>query len=347
MKRQITKQKNTLSEQAAQWIIMMDDQPLQLLEKEQLLTWLRLSPLHIDEFLLASAMWSELDGLDNVTQVNIEQLIAEAQRPVVPLNIRQDTISPSSFRGRWLVGIAATLLVSVAVLFSIQSDNTHFSTAVGEQLTFNLSDGSIVQLNTDSEIETMITENKREIKLLRGEAMFTVAKDASRPFKVISNSIIIQALGTQFNVYQRNNSTSVAVIEGRVSVLSKDTVKALETNTNVIANTFDKGVVFTAGEEVIALQSGKITRIDTPNIEKSVAWQNRRLVFQRDTLATITAEFNRYNQRKLIILNDEIRSRTLTATFNADDPESLASFLERDDSIEVIRQDQKIIISKL
>ncbi len=78
-----------------------------------------------------------------------------------------------------------------------------------------LSDGSVVTLNADSRIDVHMDQHQRNI-LLRGEAIFKVAHDESRPFFVHAEHTTVRAVGTQFNVYARpDGSTTVAVLEAR------------------------------------------------------------------------------------------------------------------------------------
>ena len=59
-----------------------------------------------------------------------------------------------------------------------------YETAVGERSTFTLSDGSIVTLNTNSELTVHYSDTRREARLARGEANFEVAKNRAKPFVV-------------------------------------------------------------------------------------------------------------------------------------------------------------------
>jgi ferric-dicitrate binding protein FerR (iron transport regulator) len=45
-------------------------------------------------------------------------------------------------------------------------------------------------------------------------ANFKVKQDATRPFRVHVDSVVVQAIGTQFDVYRLKDQTNVAVIEG-------------------------------------------------------------------------------------------------------------------------------------
>src|SRR5262249_50303587 len=93
-----------------------------------------------------------------------------------------------------------------------------FQTVVGEQSSFTLQDGSVLFLNTDSKVRVSWLPRERHIELVRGEARFKVAKDATRPFTVATTTAAVRAVGTVFNVRPEPLATQVAVLEGRVEV---------------------------------------------------------------------------------------------------------------------------------
>ena len=195
------------------------------------------------------------------------------------------------------------------------------------------------------------TENEREVTLLKGEAMFEVAKDPARPFRVLSGSVILEAIGTRFNVYRRENTTMVTVEEGRVSVTTnEDDRTAFDLPAQRLDGMNEQHVtmlVLKAGEEARAFNDGSLVQIKEPDFEKSIAWRERRLVFRSDSLETVAEEFNRYNRRRIDIQVQPQDSRDITGTFDADDPESFVVFLEKDASLDVIRYEERIVVRPL
>jgi ferric-dicitrate binding protein FerR (iron transport regulator) len=124
---------------------------------------------------------------------------------------------------RWLLRLAASLLLVGLSLGGIYiSQNASLATASGEQKVIRLPDGSTVNLNAGSHVafNRLAWRWNREVKLA-GEAYFNVRKGES--FTVIAPEGSVTVLGTQFNVYARNNDFEVACTEGRVRVESKGT----------------------------------------------------------------------------------------------------------------------------
>lgn len=346
-----------IAAEAAAWVVQIDDGALDLAARKELLAWLRNSPQHIDEFLLVTATWQELDEIDVEHLLDVDQLIAETKQNVVALGTsqeagtvrndqRSDTATQRSWR-QWVAAAIVLVVLGTGLLVRSPDPQAEFATDVGQQLTFTLKDGSIIQLNTQSALDTQFTENERGVTLLKGEAMFEVAKDSTRPFRVRSGSVIIEAIGTRFNVYRREDATTVSVEEGSVSVLSENDRTVLDsqaTKPDLVNGQRVAILILKAGEEARAFSDGSLVQIEEPDFEKSTAWRERRLVFRSDSLESVAEEFNRYNWQQIVIRVPPQISRDITGTFDATDPKSFIAFLEKDASLEVIHYEERIVV---
>lgn len=327
--------RQAIQSEAAEWVLRLDEERLSLPARTELLGWLKQSPQHIEEFLFATAAWHELDDIDSQERLDVRSLIAEAESNVVTLgDTAVDTEADDTatrHRAWWIGGIAATVLLTVGAVLtsSLLSPTHHYETGVGQQTLFTLADGSIVHLNTQSELTVRITKDSRDLELVQGEAMFEVAKDSSRPFRVRSGEVTVEAIGTQFNVYRREDGVHITVVEGTVKV---ETVVPAAKPEPAAAT-----ITLNAGEEARSNRSGDVARIEAPDVEKHTAWREQRLVFRGDSLAAVAAEFNRYNQLQIVIAAPPSVTRPITATFDAHDPESFVAFLERDPALRVVR----------
>src|SRR5579862_6248735 len=191
--------------------------------------WLRKSPEHQSAYLEIAAIWNEGSNLDPSNRWNLDRLIAQAAED--PANIislegirstSAASIPPRAGRRR-LFGIAASILLAAAALATyIFTSGGYYATALGEQRSLALNDGSTVQLNALSKIRIRYGEHERSVDLLRGQALFHVAKDPTRPFIVHSGQTSIRAVGTQFDVYRKADGTIVTVVEGRVAILEHE-----------------------------------------------------------------------------------------------------------------------------
>src|SRR6185503_5173686 len=116
---------------------------------------------------------------------------------------------------RWgrLAAAASIIVAAVALGFYWHAFTTKatFETALGERATVTLPDGSTVQLNSASRVRVDYSMSSRVITLERGEAFFTVAHNADRPFWVTSGKGWVRAVGTAFDVYLNRSRVRVIV----------------------------------------------------------------------------------------------------------------------------------------
>lgn len=331
--------------EASEWVLRLDEERLDAHARRRLLAWLKTSPQHIEEFLFATAAWRQLDDVPFDQDFDIDQLLADAEDNVISLAGVRAERTPGRLhsrghlsRQRWL-SVAAAAIVAIAgtaSFLALLNPVERYETDVGQQTLFTLEDGSVVHLNTRSSLTVHLTEDSRDLTLLQGEAMFEVARDANRPFRVRSGDVAVEAIGTEFNVRRQIDGVQVSVVEGSVKVQSVPGRAATTAASNAL--------VVKAGEEAKASQSGEVVRIEMPDIEKNTAWREQRLVFRQGSLSAVAADFNRYNRVQIVVEASDSATRRITATFNAHDPDSFLAFLERDPTLEVIRTGQTIRI---
>lgn len=233
----------------------------------------------------------------------------------------------------WMSGVAAAC-ASIVVIWLFQAGriwmNPLYVTAVGEQRSIKLADGSVMILNTGSRAQVVFSERAREVRLLDGEAMFIVEHDATRAFQVHTDAGTVRAVGTQFNVYQRDGITRVSVVEGIVQ----------------LSPTHEPGVPgarLEAGDEA-DLAGGYVAKTAHPDVERAVAWRTRQLVFRDTPLREIAREFNRYNEVQIRIEGDEVGALSYSGVFDADDALPLTRFIADDPELTVERSAQEIVI---
>jgi transmembrane sensor len=225
-----------------------------------------------------------------------------------------------------------------------------YATVIGEQRSVVLADGSIIELNTQSSVRTRFSAAERTVELLQGEAIFKVAKDAQRPFRVLSGSSQIVALGTAFNVYARNAGTVVTVIEGRVRVSRKDPDAAVGRSAALARASLSESpagsgraydIELVRGEQATIAPRQPIVRVTLSDPHKATAWTERRLIFEETPLSAVTAEFARYyTARTIRIADPTLAGLHITGVFDASDPASLVEFLKAFGALDV-REDER------
>jgi transmembrane sensor len=320
--------------EAAEWLLRLDEDSSASCRSE-FAAWLRHSPQHMEEFLLLSATARNLQGIDPEHGIDVEALLKETPLNVVSLQspppVAMTGMSPDVRRSLWhhwkfaaAAVFAAVVAVPLLLMTTIESNG--YETGIGEQRSVQMEDGSLVHLNTRTRVEVNYTAQAREVRLLEGEALFAVAQDAVRPFRVMAGTAVIQAIGTEFNVYRRGNDTRVSVVEGRVQLMpfvARDSTPSAKAPP-----------LLGAGEEAQILEDGRILRQAPRKSAEAVAWRERRLVFEAERLDIIAAEFNRYS-RVPIRVEGAAAERQLTGTFNAGDPGAFLRFLEDDETLDV------------
>jgi transmembrane sensor len=238
---------------------------------------------------------------------------------------------PSRRALRWLaaasVGAFALLL---AQFTEVDAPIVRHGTAIGEQRSVALADGSIVMLNTRSEVEVRMDRSTRHVSLLAGEAMFDVVADRERPFVVQAGSVSLRVLGTKFSVYRTGAMTRLAVVQGTVQLVPGDRLA--------------DAVMVSAGETLVAGRDGILPRGTGVDFETAVAWTDRRLIFNAAPLAQVVHEFNRYNTVPLVVEDSGLAGRPVTTVFKANDVGALVSFLELEPDVEVQHDEDAIRI---
>ncbi|WP_175597303.1 FecR family protein [Peristeroidobacter soli] len=336
-----------VAEQAAAWLIELEDGGPR--ERAAFARWLEESPLHVEMFLRANSVDRMMELMEPadvkaLAQRNWDDVntVTEFPRSLDPPRPAFVAARPKRVYKARFAAIAAAVLVLVGstMWYEILGPGAWDvqQTHVGEQRIVQLADGSIIYVNTDSRLEVHYTEAARYVRLRDGEALFKVAHDVQRPFRVLAGDSTIQAIGTQFNVYRRSSETKVAVVEGIVQVS-----KGVEESAGAPpARDLER---LTAGQGLVLGEDGAPKKPVAVNIDHATAWRQRRLVFEWQTLEEIAAEFNRYNRSPQIrVEGDEVRKRRFTAVFDADNPQTLLKFLSRDDHIQFAAEGDNFVI---
>jgi transmembrane sensor len=328
----------TVAEQATEWLLIMESPNAE--ERIAFWKWLDASPLHVRELILAVKTQRRLRGFDRARQIDVDALLVRARSNVAHLgkpSPPEPALTPSR---RWLYTAAACLgavAIATAAYWTVWDRGATYSTELGQQLVFELEDGSVVYLNTDSRMKVRFSEDARDIDLPTGQALFEVKHDRSRPFRVHTNSSVVEAVGTQFDVRVLGAKTLVSVVEGVVRVLQPQ----IDSPTISVA----PPTRLAAGDAATVDADGTVERREKVDVAAISAWKQQRLVFNEETLGWIADEFNRYNAApRLRVEGDALRSRRFNGVFNAHSPESLVEYLQQDPSIVFERKNGAIVI---
>jgi transmembrane sensor len=327
------KSSDVIAEEAADWLVRLSSNDASAEEQREFVAWLKRSPVHLGVYLGVERTWASLGQVDAVRRIDVAALLVAPDTNVVHLGSSPPPVRVQVRSRSVITAFAASALLACAGLIWFQLQFAHrFTTGVGEQRTLRLSDGSTVVLNTDTAVRVSFTDAVREVRLLHGEALFNVTKNHARPFRVRSDEVVAQAVGTSFVVRRKPTETVVTVIEGEVAVVDYAQV-------NVASPTVlpELAVHVTAGTRADVTDNAKIRTASVANPAAVTAWRSGRLIFDGEPLVDVIAEFNRYNEIQLVLENSQLSDEPISGVFDADQPLALARFLERSGAIEPIQ----------
>jgi transmembrane sensor len=304
--------------QASRWLASRDARPMDTELASAFDQWLNADIRHRVAYLKLESAWRRGDRL----------------RDLRPLDrgIDPDLLRPP--RRYWSLavaaGVAALLLVAGLFFANTQLGWQRYETRVGGFSRIVLEDGSVIDLNTDSEVRARLGAHKREVRLVRGEGRFQVTHDGARPFVVSAADAEVRAVGTAFSVRLRPRQIDVLVSEGTVAIDSAHLAHAPPVH---------------AGEAAVVLPDRmSVRRLENQQIESRMSWTTGRLQFRGDSLGDAVAEFNRYNRRHLRLADASLAQLRVGGTFNATDPESFAAALASTFNLRVAPDTDAIVL---
>lgn len=311
---------------AAAWRARIDAGALTPAEEAEFERWLEADAGHAAAYREMDATWSVLDRA----------------REVSPAALGLPPAAPRPNPRRWLAPLAAAAAVALAATLWLRPDSGPAEPAAAPSVltaadTFkrlDLPDGSVARLNAGSALVVDFLPGERRVRLLRGEAHFTVTKDAARPFIVETRGVLARAVGTAFTVSSRADAVEVCVTEGRVRVEPRDLSSAFAAVPELTVG--DRVTV--RAPDTAAPVVAPVVRLSPSDLAATLAWQQRTLAFDAAPLAEIVAEFNRFNQHRLVIDDAALARRSFGGSFRADDPEGFIALVAATSDIVVERR---------
>ncbi|MBL8266499.1 FecR family protein [Steroidobacter sp.] len=330
-----------MDEAAARWFARARAGDMTARERSALASWLNERPEHRVAYEDMQAAWELTSAAASHEAVRAMRAAALTAGPAA---------EASSWRrkGLWSAAVAACLVAAVGAVLWLNpearglaarvvsnSPERAYSTAVGERSTINLEDGSTVVLNTDTRMRVAYSPGQRAITLLQGQALFEVAKDASRPFVVQAGDRRIVAVGTAFDVRMDQKSVQVTLIEGRINV---------EESGRKSGGQAPRRAHMEAGQQLIAPLHASGPGAATPDMMRTAdavvatSWRDGRVVFQNEKLHTVVAELNRYSERKIRLQDQSLGELRLSGTFVTGNPSRFAAAVHEYFPVQVVDQ---------
>ncbi|HEU0095322.1 MAG TPA: FecR domain-containing protein [Rhizomicrobium sp.] len=304
-------------DEAADWAARIDAGPLSAEAEAALEAWLSADVRHYGALAQSSALLSPNSGPDPM----------RGAEPVDP--VRRIFLAGGIAAG---VAIAAGAATFVARALGQE----RYRTQIGEMRVIALSDGSVVFLNTNSEMVVRYTQAQRYIELLHGEALFDVANNKKRPFIVQTGTTQVRAVGTSFNVKALpNQPVQVLVREGIVEVKRPDVPVA-----PIVLVAMNSRAIAPPDAPIIAAP------VETAEVGRELAWRVGRIAFHGETLGQAAMEFARYSDVRIQIDDPEIANEKVTGLFVSADPVGFANAVAVSFDLRADISDKRILLAR-
>ena len=354
-----------IEEVAADWLTRRAE-GFSSAQKREFERWHRVDPRHAAAVARLEAACALLEKMP---------LVRAELQPVVEFPVKPRAIAPAKKFPLLRVAFAMAAAVVLAAFgwwrwARPQPSAQVYATSTGGYERVVLADGSVVELNANTEVRVDLAPAERRIALVSGEAHFTVAHDTSRPFIVSAHGVAVRAVGTAFNVRLAASSVEVLVTEGKVSVsdvgpalaaapsrgepasqtglpLRSASGQAIGGSPTFLAANERTLITFAppkSAPPIPSAPSAVVEKITSEAIREALSWQERKLVFSETPLRDVVAQFNRRNRLQLILGDAALAERPVGGTFAADNVEGFVRLLAGSDTIIVERRDEVTVV---
>jgi transmembrane sensor len=282
-----------LIEEALRWFVVLRDESHDEDDRRAFERWRTADAAHEAAWQRAQAVWAQADVLEPVYGGSASAAVAPFPESVP---------TPRRFgRRRWLQAAAAAAIAAPAAYMASRPTLwADHRTAAGERRMVTLADGSTVELAGGSALSVSFGKDQRLLRLLAGEAFFTVAADPARPFVVEAGEGRVRALGTAFDVKMSGESVTVTVMEHRVEVSTGP----------------DRRIELAQGQQVRYV-ARELQAPRPADIRVADAWRRDRLIFQDAPLGEVVADLERARGGRIVLTDSRLRALPVTAVFDA------------------------------
>ncbi len=291
-------------------------------EQAALEDWLAQSSAHRVAYLRLEDAWQYADRL-----AALRSHSSEVPQPVRHTRAAIKTVAAAA--------IAVGLLGAGAVVFLSAPHERVYATAIGGHQHLTLDDGSQIELNTDTVLRIASNAERRTVTLEKGEAYFQITHNAKRSFVVVADGRRLTDLGTKFLVRKDAHRLRVAVFDGRVQFEPESR------SPNAHA------ALLTTGDVLLTTQAAQsVQRKSAAALMKDLGWRHGVVTLDNTTLGDAAAEFNRYNNRKLVIADAQVARLRIVGTFQSDNLDAFTSVAQDIFGLRVEKHNTEIVISR-
>jgi transmembrane sensor len=345
--------KEQIQEQACLWISRMD-RGLSPTEQRELVIWCNQNTSHHSTLLDMASYWDDVSVLNQLSGLFPLERVKKSNHKFKAIALAASVAIISLLSANALINKSFIPFLPSLHEQALTQTQT-LKTPVGEQNSFTMSDGTHIQLNTNSIVEVAYTSSFRQLTLVQGEARFDVAKDKSRPFTVTSGEKSFTALGTIFNVQKSDNTEmELMVTEGRVLITKANEALEVIKRTLLTANenTLQSelpGILVVSGEKAVIENhlNTPVEKVSLDQVQRDLAWQQGMLIFDGEPLSNALIEVSRYTSSRFKILNPEMANMKVSGYFKANDVDGLLASLNSNFNINYSKSADNTILLDL
>ncbi len=296
-----------LPETASEWFARLRSDVCTEVDRAAFAAWLVADPAHRGEYQRIEALWQRMARVDISDFPQWQPLASAAPARPPRLRVAQ----------AWPLAIAAVLVMVVGLVWWWQSvpRTLHYATALGERNNVTLADGTVLELNTATELVVRYTNHLRAITLQRGEVYLEVTHNPERPLVVKAGAGEVRVLGTRFIVHRAPTTVTASVIAGLVQVSSGfgDAPSATRQ--------------LRAGERLSYSDTGHQSRRQPVDVDALLAWRRGELIFHDRPLTEVTEELQRYHPSRIRVLDARLRRARVSGVFKIGDVQPILTAL--------------------
>lgn len=315
-----------LRQQVLGWLVRRNDAGWTAQDETLFQHWLSADPRHAEMYAQCDSHWAQLDAMPADLVASMRRKLKEDKAPASAARVKHAKPQRVQASRRSFLFWPATSALTMAAIggvgymawqhlqaqpLSVQA----YQTERGQQQNIALSDGSHLRMDTATRLEVRMFRQRREVRLLDGQAVFEVQHDG-RPFHVLAASHRVTVVGTRFSVRYTpdipgNDGVQVAVEEGKVRV-------AALRETEVDGGSYDllAGQLLTAGQQLQTDGRGGAGEVTSLSASGIAPWRQQRVSFLDVPLSQALAELERYRPTGLVVRDAKVAALRLSGTFD-------------------------------
>ena len=214
---------------------------------------------------------------------------------------------------------------------------TQLHTGRGELRQLTLSDGTVLSLDAETQVQVAYYPQRREVTLNKGQAYFQVKHIEDKPFVVLSGPSRVTVLGTQFSVRyipqsMSGDGTDVAVSSGAVRIGPRTWLENMRWRVMAKLDQDPQNrhlLVLRATQRAVSDASGVLTLLPSVAPENIADWRQSRINFNNTPLSLALAEFSRYGEMPYRAGSPDVAALRVSGSFSVHRPDSFVHALPK------------------